>query len=323
MKKMVSHRRSGSLVTPLKKFLPDFLVAEEAAYYGKGKVPRIALRDDKENIYVYQGDSLIFLEMLHHKYPQGIFDLIFADPPYFLSSDGITCQAGKMVSVNKGDWDKIDSLNQMHAFNMSWLSACQNALKPDGTIFISGTSHVIHSIGFALQQLEFKTLNDITWVKPNPPPNLSCRYFTHASEMIIWAAKNKKSKHQFNYEIMRKANGNRQMKSVFYDIRWDDRDAHIIFEIMPPSKEEKAFGKHPTQKPLMLLERLILAASSKDDMVFDPFMGSGTTAVAAKMLKRRFVGCELDQEYIDIAIKRINAVDELKDAALFSMMPAE
>ncbi len=166
-----------------------------------------------------------------------------------------------MVSVNKGDWDKIKSVDQMHGFNKAWLSACQKVLKPNGSMFVSGTSHVIHSIGFAMQQLEFKILNDITWVKPNPPPNLSCRYFTHSSETILWAAKNKRSKHKFNYALMRKASGNKQMKSVWYDIKWDEPDAQVLLEIMPPSAEEKVFGKHPTQKPSMLLERLILAAS--------------------------------------------------------------
>ena len=132
-------------------FQPDFFVAESQAYYGQGETPRLVWRNDAHGLFIYQGDSLIFLEQLHHKYPEGIFDLIFADPPYFLSNDGITCQAGKMVSVNKGDWDKIKSVEQMHAFNRAWLSTCQKALKPNGSIFISGTSHVIHSIGFAMQ----------------------------------------------------------------------------------------------------------------------------------------------------------------------------
>ena len=180
-------------------FTPELLIAEGVEYYGKGQFPKLVWQDNKHVIYLYQGDSLILLDQIHEKHPNGIFDLVFADPPYFLSNGGITCQAGKMVSVNKGDWDKPTTIDQMHAFNTEWLSACQKALKPDGTIFVSGTSHVIHSIGFAMQQLEFKILNDITWVKPNPPPNLSCRYFTHASETVLWAAKNRKSKHRFNY----------------------------------------------------------------------------------------------------------------------------
>ncbi len=292
----------------IQTFEADILVSEGQEYYGQGEAPRLAWRDDSRGIYIYQGDSLIFLDNLHKKYPNGIIDLIFADPPYFLSNDGITCQAGKMVSVNKGDWDKMQSVDQMHAFNEAWLSACQKVLKPNGSIFVSGTSHVIHSIGFAMQQLEFKILNDITWVKPNPPPNLSCRYFTHASETILWAAKNKRSKHKFNYDLMRKINRNKQMKSVWYDIKWDEPDSQILLEIMPPGTEEKIFGKHPTQKPLMLLERLILAASDTNDFVLDPFMGSGTTGVAATKLGRRFIGSELAPHFVQTSIKRISSL---------------
>jgi len=286
-------------------FAPELLVAESQEYYGQGSVPELRWRDDACGIYLYEGDSLLLLEQIHSKYPEGIFDLIFADPPYFLSNGGITCHAGRMVSVDKGEWDRLESVDRMHAFNSAWLSACQRALKPDGTIFVSGTSHVIHSLGFAMQQLDFKILNDITWVKPNPPPNLSCRYFTHASETILWAAKNRRSRHKFNYARMRELCGQRQMKSVWYDIRWDDEDVQVVLEMLPPAKEEKAFGKHPTQKPVKLLERLIVAASDQGDSVFDPFMGSGTTAVAAAGLSRRFVGCELDRAYVDISINRV------------------
>ncbi len=188
-------------------FHPNFIAAEQTEYYGRGEIPKLAWQDDSNDIYFYRGDSLIFLDQIHKKYPEGVFDLIFADPPYFLSNDGITCQAGRMVSVNKGKWDKIEGPDQMHAFNKAWLLACQKALKTNGTIFVSGTSHVIHSIGFAMQQLGFKILNDITWVKPNPPPNLSCRYFTHASETILWAAK--KQTKQTQIQLWRDAHGRR------------------------------------------------------------------------------------------------------------------
>ena len=298
-------------------FQANFMAAEDAAYYGRGELPKLAWKDDSHGIYLYQGDSLIFLDEIQRKYPDGIFDLIFADPPYFLSNDGITCQAGKMVSVNKGDWDKIKNADQMHAFNPAWLLACKKALRPNGAIFVSGTSHVIHSIGFAMQQLEFKILNDIAWVKPNPPPNLSCRYFTHASETILWAAKNKRSKHKYNYSQMRAAAGQKQMKSVWYDIKWDESDVQVLFEMRPPGRDEKTFGKHPTQKPLMLLERLISAASDKGDLVFDPFMGSGTTAVAAKNLGRKFAGCELDADFISLAAKRIASAQKHRLISLF------
>jgi hypothetical protein len=140
------------------------------------------------------GDCLEILAAI----PSGCVDLIFADPPYSLSTGGITCHAGRMVSVSKGKWDQSQGPDLDLEFDRTWLAACQSVLKPHGSIRVSGTGHAIHSVGFAMQELGKKLLNDITWAKPNPPPNLSCRYFTHATETIIWAAKNKKSKHTFN-----------------------------------------------------------------------------------------------------------------------------
>ncbi|MFZ3329390.1 MAG: site-specific DNA-methyltransferase [Candidatus Acidiferrales bacterium] len=166
-------------------------------------LPDPVFKDSKHHIRIYQGDCLEILAAI----PEGVVDLIFADPPYFLSNNGITCHAGKMVSVNKGEWDRSRGADANHEFNRAWLAACQRVLKPNGTIWVSGTSHVIHSVGFAMQQLDFTLLNDISWVKPNPPPNLSCRYFTHATETIIWAAKNKKSQHVFNYKMMKENPG--------------------------------------------------------------------------------------------------------------------
>jgi hypothetical protein len=142
-----------------------------------------------------------------------------------------------------------------------------------------------------MQQLGFKLLNDITWVKPNPPPNLSCRYFTHATETIIWAAKNKKSRHTFNYKLMKSANRDKQMKSVW--------------EILPPSREEKRFGKHPTQKPVALLERILLASSNEGDLVLDPFMGGGTTLLTAFRLRRQALGCEIEFQSVELSLRRI------------------
>ncbi|MDE2314310.1 MAG: site-specific DNA-methyltransferase [Elusimicrobia bacterium] len=242
---------------------------------------------------LYRGDCLKVLEDVVRRHPHGAFDLIFADPPYFLSNGGITCKSGRMAKVDKGAWDKSRGADENHEFNRRWLSLCQKALKPDGTIWISGTAHVIHSVGFALQQLGFKILNDVAWVKRNPPPNLSCRYFTHASETLIWAAKSAKSRHFFAYQDMKRDNGGKQMKSV-----WD---------ILPPAASEKKFGKHPTQKPLELLRRVIRASSKPGDLVFDPFMGSGTTGAAALELGRRFAGVELDKKYYALAKARISA----------------
>jgi site-specific DNA-methyltransferase (adenine-specific) len=217
--------------------------------------------------------------------------MIFADPPYFLSNGGITCHAGKMVNVDKGQWDKSNGPEMNHEFNMAWLSRCQKVLKPNGTIWVSGTHHVIHSIGYAMQQLGMKILNDITWEKPNPPPNLSCRYFTHSTETVIWAAKNDKSKYCFKYDAMREINAGKQMKSVWI--------------IAPSNGNEKGFGKHPTQKPVQLLERIILASTIEGNLIFDPFSGSSTTGVAAIKLRRKFVGCELEAEFIGLSLKRL------------------
>ena len=223
--------------------------------------------------------------------------MIFADPPYFLSNGGISCHAGKMVKVDKGEWDKSKGAEINHEFNLEWLSRCKKLLNPNGTIWVSGTHHVIFSIGYAMQQLKMKILNDISWEKPNPPPNLSCRYFTHSTETIIWASKNEKSKHFFNYKLMRQINANKQMKTVW--------------RIKPPTNQEKSFGKHPTQKPLQLLERIVLASTNENDLIFDPFSGSSTTGIAAIKNNRKFVGCELDSEYIKLSKKRLeNAISE-------------
>ena len=250
-------------------------------------LPAPAFDDPAHHLRLYQGDCLEILAAI----PPNSVDLIFADPPYFLSNGGITCHAGKMVSVHKGDWDKSRGADANHEFNRDWLAACQRVLKPNGSIWVSGTAHVIHSVGFAMQQLGFKLLNDISWVKPNPPPNLSCRYFTHATETIIWAAKDKKSRHTFNYKLMKETNRGKQMKSVW--------------EIRPPESWEKKFGKHPTQKPVALLERILLASSNPGEMVIDPFCGSGTTALAALRTKRIFRGIEFDPDWVRLSIQRI------------------
>lgn len=242
---------------------------------------------DDQAFVLYHGDAC---ELLPRIVRAGSVALIFADPPYFLSNGGVTCHAGRMVAVDKGRWDRLESIAQMHEFNHSWLSACRAALGPDGTIWVSGTRHVIYSVGFAMQEAGFKLLNDITWEKPNPPPNLSCRYFTHATETLLWAAREKKSRHKFNYQAMRAAAGGRQMKSVW--------------RLPAPTRAEKELGAHPTQKPLALLERVIAASSDPADLVLDPFAGSGTTGIAAAGLGRRFVGIDTDDSYLELAVKR-------------------
>lgn len=252
---------------------------------------KLIYRNDAQGVWLYQANCLEFMDKLIKKFPNGKFDMIFADPPYFLSNGGITCQAGKMVSVHKGDWDKSQGAEVNHTFNLEWLKRCQALLNPNGTIWVSGTQHIIFSIGYAMQQLGMKILNDIIWEKPNPPPNLSCRYFTHSTETILWAAKNEKSKHLFNYVDMRKENGNKQMKNVW--------------RFTAPGKDEKIFGKHPTQKPIKLIERCILASTNPNDFILDPFNGSATTGVCSVKHGRKYVGIELENEYIDLSIKRL------------------
>jgi site-specific DNA-methyltransferase (adenine-specific) len=247
--------------------------------------------DDSVGNYQYQGDCLKFMDAIISKYPNGCFDMIFADPPYFLSNGGISCSNGEMISVNKGHWDKSKGIDIDHLFHLNWLSKCQKLLKPNGTIWVSGTMHAIFSIGYAMQTLGFKILNDITWEKPNPPPNLSCRYFTHSTETLIWAGKSISSKHYFDYDSMRSQNEGKQMKTVW--------------KISPPKSSEKKFGKHPTQKPIELLQRCIQSSTSKGDFIFDPFAGSATTGVAATLLDRHYCGIDLEQNFVDLSIQRL------------------
>lgn len=257
----------------------------------KNSLNHCVFSSDEYGIWLYDANCLEMMDILIGKYPRGRFDMIFADPPYFLSNGGITCHAGKMVKVDKGQWDKSNGPELNHEFNTAWLSRCQRLLNPNGTIWVSGTQHIIFSIGYAMQQLGMKILNDISWEKPNPPPNLSCRYFTHSTETIIWAAKSDKSKHCFNYDKTREMNNGKQMKTVW--------------TIPAPNGEEKEFGKHPTQKPVALLERIILASTNEGDLILDPFSGSSTTGVAAIKQNRRFVGIELEPEFLSLSQKRL------------------
>ena len=218
------------------------------------------------------------------------FDCIFADPPYFLSNGGISCQSGKVVCVDKGDWDKARSPEQVDSFNKEWLSPCREKLADNGTIWVSGTYHNIFSIANTLNQLGFKILNVITWVKTNPPPNISCRFFTYSSEFVIWARKHPKKPHYFNYELMRKLNGYKQMPDVWH--------------LPAISRWEKSCGKHPTQKPLSLLSRIILASTTENSWILDPFCGSGTTGIAASLLNRRFLGIDNEVPFLEMAKAR-------------------
>ncbi len=223
-------------------------------------------------------------------------DAIFADPPYFLSNGGISVQSGKQVCVDKGDWDKGGTPEYIYEFNRNWLSLCRSKLKDDGTIWISGTHHNIHVVMRCLQEFGYKVLNTITWQKTDPPPNLSCKYFNFSTELIIWARKHEKKTHKFNYETMKQLNGGTQMTDVW--------------RIPAVGRWEKNQGKHPTQKTLRLLYRIILASTNEGDTILDPFSGSGTTGIAANLLGRKYIGIEQDKKFCDLSLSRRAALED-------------
>ncbi|HYY98425.1 MAG TPA: site-specific DNA-methyltransferase, partial [Pyrinomonadaceae bacterium] len=192
-----------SLARPAGSHSADEALREVSTPHG---APEPFFEDAAHGIRLYRGDALELLRRAKSEH----FDLIFADPPYFLSNDGITCHAGKMVSVNKGVWDKAATFEEIHDFNRLWLEECRRLLKPNGTIWVTGTAHNIYSVGFALQTLGYKILNDIAWYKVNPPPNLSCRYFTHATETVLWARRDPKGRHTFHYAEMKRENRGKQ-----------------------------------------------------------------------------------------------------------------
>ena len=227
------------------------------------------------------------------------FDMVFADPPYFLSGGGISYQSGQIVCVDKGEWDKPLTGEEMDAFNLRWLAACREHMKEEATIWISGTHHNIFSVQQQLLKLGFKILNVITWAKTNPPPNISCRYFTYSTEFIIWARKSPKVAHCYNYELMKQLNGGRQMTDVW--------------QLPAIGRWEKSCGKHPTQKPLGVLARLIQASTLPGAWVLDPFSGSGTTGIAANLLSRRYLG--LEKEEACLAMSRARRM-EIEDMAV-------
>ncbi len=238
-----------------------------------------------QNFYLLKGDTMELLPKFEHK-----FDMIFADPPYFLSNNGLSIQNGKIVSVNKGKWDKSEGFEFVNDFNRKWLSLARDKMKEDATIWISGTMHNIFSVGQILTELGFKILNVITWEKTNPPPNFSCRYFTYSTEQIIWARKSEKTPHYFNYELMKQLNGDKQMKDVW--------------KLPAIAPWEKSCGKHPTQKPLSVLTRLILASTKPNAWILDPFAGSSTTGIAANLANRRFLGIDQEDEFLTISKNR-------------------
>ena len=244
-----------------------------------------------EEFVLYHGDAM---ELIGNICKQ--VDMIFADPPYFLSNGGISVQSGKQVSVNKGEWDKSQGFEKDNEFNRKWLSLCKDKLTENGTIWISGTYHNIFSVAQMLNELDFKILNCITWAKTNPPPNLSCKYFTHSTEFILWARKNKKITHYYNYELMKEINGGTQMRD--------------LWSLPAIAKWEKSCGKHPTQKPLPLLARIILASTKENAWILDPFAGSSTTGIAANLLDRNFLGLEQEEEFLKLSKKRREEIED-------------
>ena len=242
-------------------------------------------RSPNKDFTLVEGDCVSVLESFDFK-----FDMIFADPPYFLSNGGISFSSGKVVCVDKGEWDKAPSAEYIDEFNRRWLMACKDKLKDNGTIWISGTHHNIFSVADQLSELGFKILNVVTWNKTDPPDNVSHRVFKHSAEYIIWAKKSKRAQHRYNYELMRQLNDGKQMTDVWR---------------MPAvAKWEKSCGKHPTQKPLSLLARIIMASTKEGDWVLDPFNGSGTTGIAASLLGRKFLGIDMEKSYLELASKR-------------------
>ncbi|MCL1929658.1 site-specific DNA-methyltransferase [Candidatus Saccharibacteria bacterium] len=245
---------------------------------------------------LFKDDCINFMKQI----PENSIDMIFADPPYNLSNGGFSVHAGKRVSVNKGKWDESKGVEKDFSFHVQWLEECRRVLKPSGTIWVSGTYHSIYQCGYALQLLGYKILNDVAWYKPNASPNLSCRYFTASHETLIWARKEEKSKHTFNYEVMKDGDFSEDF------MKKPNKQMRSVWSIGTPRPEEKTFGKHPTQKSLKLLERIVLAASNKGDVILDPFTGSSTAGIATAKHGRKFIGIDMEKEYLDLSIKRYN-----------------
>jgi len=249
------------------------------------------------------GDCLDALERL----PPHSVDLAFADPPYHLSNGGTTCQSGRRTRVDKGAWDTSGGVLADHEVQTRWLAAVRRVLKPSGTLWVSGTQHVIFSIGYALQELGYHLLNTVTWYKPNASPNLACRFFTHSTEIVLWASpvRRKPLAHRFNYREMKARNGGKQMRDLWQMPEPDGEQ--VVWSLPTPGPREKVHGRHPTQKPLALLERIVAASAAPGDLVLDPFAGSGTTGVAALRAGCRFLGIERDPAYLDLATRRLLA----------------
>ena len=264
----------------------------------KPSTPRLSSYRNGKSWWLYADDCLNILEKL----PEESVDMVFADPPYGLSNGGISVHAGKRVSVNKGDWDKTRGTKGDYEFHRDWIKACRKVLKPNGTLWVSGSMHSIYLCGTALQLGGWRILNEIAWYKPNAAPHLAGRMFAHSHETLIWARKTDKARHYFDYERMKKAPCPQDF------IKKADRQMRSVWAINSPAPHEKRYGKHPTQKPEMLLQRIVLACSKRGQLVLDPFCGSATTGVAAVRAGRKFIGIDNEKSYLDK-----HAIPRLKD----------
>lgn len=236
-------------------------------------------------------------------------DVVFADPPYFLSRNQSIKINGEWKSFEKGEWDRVTFLDNINKFNKNWLSICRDVLKDSGTIWVSGTYHNIFSVATCLVELGFKVLNIIVWQKSDAKPTLSRNYFNFTTEYIVWARKTEKIPHYFNCDLMEQINGGARMPDVW----------RIPFI----SSWEMKLGKHPTQKPLRLLYRIILASTREGETVLDPFAGSCTTGIAANLLGRKFIGIDQSKEFLDYGIRRKHEIENKQRAEWLSKKMSE
>lgn len=252
------------------------------------------------NFEIFHGDSNDVLPLIDKE----SIDAVFADPPYFLSTGkGIVTIKGRPIKFDKGEWDRIRPQEEVHKFNTKWIAACRRVLKPNGTIWVSGTYHNIFDVATCLQEQGFKILNILVWHKSDPPTTFTDQRFNFSAEYIIWARKEQRTAHYFNYDLMKAMNGGVHMPDVW--------------KIPAPDMWEKKCGKHPTQKPLRLLYRIILACTHEGDTILDPFAGSCTTGIAANLLGRKFIGIDQSEEYLQLGIRRKEEISDSKTAEKF------
>ena len=258
--------------------------------------------NENDNFILYDGDTNSVLSEMNIQ-----VDMIFADPPYFLSNQKKTTQFGKEKIRDKGEWDRVIPWEEINAFNKAWISKCRSVLKENGTIWICGTYHNIYSVEQSLIELGFKILNIVVWQKLDPPPTPYGGRLNFSAEYLIWARKNENVKHCFNYDLLKHMNGGIEMPDVWKFAR--------------PGFWERTCGKHPTQKPLRLLYRVIQTCTQENCLILDPFAGSCTTGIAANLLNRRFIGIDMNKDYLDYGIRRkIEILDPVKSNKILAKM---